>query len=89
MAHMVKRRMMVGLSARESNSLSTCAWTSEMALAKKDCANSGEPTGCPRTRKPVVTSTGGRSDQEVKKSKSKRTSKKFLFTEYLRRNSFI
>lgn len=49
---------MVCLSERESKRESTCCLTLSRASAKKVLAKVLEPTGWPRTRRPVVTSTG-------------------------------
>eukprot|EP00956_Cyclotella_meneghiniana_P009466 scaffold13088_cov33-Cyclotella_meneghiniana.AAC.4 len=58
MAQEEKRRRRVCLSWRDSNRWETWASTLEMAESMNLVAKSGDPTGWPRTRRPVVTSTG-------------------------------
>ena len=50
--------MRVCLSSREEKRWETWSSTREMAVARNSVANAGDPTGWPRTRSPVVTSTG-------------------------------
>jgi hypothetical protein len=58
MAHVAKRRRRVALSLMEAKSAVTCCSTLSMAAERNSLQKSGDPTGCPRTRSPVVTSTG-------------------------------
>jgi hypothetical protein len=58
MAHVAKRRRRVALSLIDWKRASTCFSTLSMAVERKALQKSGDPAGCPRTRRPVVTSTG-------------------------------